>query len=209
MASRAWEEGRPTEWFEELYRHAQGDSSLVPWADLEPNRHARRLLDTLGDGGNRHALVVGCGLGHDAEDLAERGYQVTAFDLAPTAIEWAKQLHPRTTVDYVVADAALPPSEWHGKFHMVHEIHTLQTLPEELRKRVCQALVDCLAPGGILLVGCRARNEGPERPTMPIPLPKSSLDLLVELGLEEQIFEDFVDGAGESGVRRFQAFYRK
>jgi len=209
LAAKAWHEGRPTEWFEELYQVAQGDPSLVPWADLEPNRHARHLLDSLGSGEGREALVVGCGLGHDAEDLAVRGWRVTAFDLAPTAILWAKRLHPDSTVNYVVADALQPFSEWQEGFGLIHEIHTLQTLPDDLRRKVCQVLVECLAPGGILLVGCRARNEGPERQTMPIPLPKTSLDLFVDLGLEEVVFEDFLDGEGEGAVRRFQALYRK
>lgn len=207
LATKAWEEGRPTDWFEELYSLAEGDASRVPWADMEPNRHARRLLDSLGSGEGKSALVVGCGLGHDAEDLSLRGYLVTAFDLSPTAIQWARKLHPETTVDYQVADAVMPPIDWQDRFDLIHEIHTLQTLPEDLRKAVCRALVACLAPGGALLVGCRGRNEGPERQTMPIPLPKSTLGFFVDLGLEEQVFEDFMEGEGEGAVRRFQALY--
>lgn len=34
--------------------------------------------------------VPGCGFGHDASELAQRGFQVTAFDFAPTAIEGAR-----------------------------------------------------------------------------------------------------------------------
>lgn len=32
------------------------------------------------------AVVIGCGLGDDAEYLASMGYEVTAFDISPTAI---------------------------------------------------------------------------------------------------------------------------
>ena len=32
----------------------------------------------------KRALVVGCGLGDDAEYLAEQGFSVTAFDISPT-----------------------------------------------------------------------------------------------------------------------------
>jgi SAM-dependent methyltransferase len=34
--------------------------------------------------------VPGCGFGHDAAELARRGFRVTAFDFAPTPIEGAK-----------------------------------------------------------------------------------------------------------------------
>ena len=38
-----------------------------------------------------HALVVGCGEGKDAFDLASRGFKVTAVDISETRIENAKQ----------------------------------------------------------------------------------------------------------------------
>jgi protein-L-isoaspartate O-methyltransferase len=42
----------------------------------------------------KRALVVGCGLGYDAEFLARLGYAVTGFDVAPTAIERAVRENP-------------------------------------------------------------------------------------------------------------------
>jgi hypothetical protein len=51
------------------------------------------------------SLKVGAGLGDDAEELARRGLAVTAFDVAPTAIERARRRFPESGVDYVVADA--------------------------------------------------------------------------------------------------------
>lgn len=209
LSAQAWQDGRPTAWFEELYSLAGGDPSQVPWADLEPNRHAAHLLEGLGPGAGREALVVGCGLGHDAEGLALRGWQVTALDLSPTAIDWAARLHPESTVDYLVGDAAHPPTEWQSRFDLVHEIHTLQTLPDDLREKVCQAICLCLKPGGALLVGCRGRDEGDHPRTMPMPLPKSALDRFIQLGLEQEVFEDFIDSSEGDGTRRFQALYAR
>src|SRR5688572_27479407 len=94
LASEFAGRGDATGWFEELYKRADGDNQKISWADLEPNRFLRAWAERSvlrGDG--RKALVVGCGLGDDAAYLDDLGFDVTAFDISPTAIEWAKKLH--------------------------------------------------------------------------------------------------------------------
>jgi 2-polyprenyl-3-methyl-5-hydroxy-6-metoxy-1,4-benzoquinol methylase len=91
--------GKPTAWFEQLYSSAGGNSSAIPWADLKPNRNLVEWLDRGIVAPRGRALVVGCGLGDDAEELARRGWTVTAFDIAPTAIEWCRKRHPKSKVD--------------------------------------------------------------------------------------------------------------
>src|SRR4051794_3868292 len=76
-------------WFEKLYAQAGEDPATIPWADLTPNQNIVEWLDrhaARGDG--RRAIVIGCGLGDDAEELARRGFDVTAFDVAPSAVQW-------------------------------------------------------------------------------------------------------------------------
>jgi SAM-dependent methyltransferase len=110
LAAEAAAAGDETGWFERLYTEAEAGDAVVPWADGEPNPHlaawaARERLDGTG----RRALVVGCGLGYDAEFLARLGYTVTGFDVAPTAIERAVRENPGSAVEYVTADLlALP-----------------------------------------------------------------------------------------------------
>src|SRR6266498_2097846 len=105
MSGEALEGGEATAWFEPLYRAAGGDAEKVPWADLSPNRWLVEWLDrqSLSPKGAA-AVVVGCGLGDDAEELSERGYEVVGFDVSPTAIEWARERFPDTAVQYRVAD---------------------------------------------------------------------------------------------------------
>lgn len=84
---------QPFAWFEELYAGAKNDPSLIPWAKLEPTSHLQdwsknhRLRK---ENESLKAVVVGCGLGDDAQLLQEVGFQVTAFDLSPTAINWCR-----------------------------------------------------------------------------------------------------------------------
>src|SRR3982751_5986894 len=91
-------------------------------------------------GNERTALVVGCGLGDDAKYLHDLGFKVTAFDISPTAIEWAKKLYPDAGIDFVAADLFKPPSEWENAFDFVLEIYTIQPLPLEMRPQVIDAI---------------------------------------------------------------------
>jgi formyltetrahydrofolate-dependent phosphoribosylglycinamide formyltransferase len=77
----------PTAWFETLYAEAGADATRIPWADLAPNPDLVAWTARPGAlAGARTAVVVGCGLGHDAEHLARHGLDVTAFDIAPSAV---------------------------------------------------------------------------------------------------------------------------
>src|SRR6266498_2409740 len=92
LAKRAIVKGDSTGWFDELYAAASGDASVIPWADEKPNRYLSEWLDKNNiRGKSKSAIVIGCGLGDDAEELSRRGFAVTAFDISTSAIEWAKR----------------------------------------------------------------------------------------------------------------------
>ena len=73
------------------------------------------------------------GLGDDAKYLDDLGFKVTAFDISPTAIEWAKRLHADTDIQFEVADLFEPFRDWLGAFDFVFEMYTIQPLPIEMR----------------------------------------------------------------------------
>jgi SAM-dependent methyltransferase len=105
LAASFLERGDATGWFEALYKEAEGDNERISWADLEPNRFFVEFAEKTNlQGANRKALVVGCGLGDDARYLHDLGFKVTAFDISPTAVEWARRLHHETDINFVVAD---------------------------------------------------------------------------------------------------------
>lgn len=149
--------------FEAVYRHAEGDPSRVRWEDGRPNpllvswldRDARDALRT-----GARVAVVGCGLGHDARELARRGYDVTAFDVSPTAIEWARSIDADWADVFCVADLFELPSRWKRRFDLVVEVYTIQSMPPVTRNASVAAIESLLHPHGALLVICR----GAERP---------------------------------------------
>jgi SAM-dependent methyltransferase len=172
-------------WFHAVYDLAGADPAAVPWADLKPHP---LLVDWLrrhrAPGIGLSALDVGCGLGDNAEALAARGLKVTAFDLVPQAIDWARRRFPGSAVDYQVADLFSLPPAFARAFAFVHECYTLQALPPAIRMDAMTALAACVAPGGHLLVITRARFDGdPVNATGPWPLTRAELVGLETAGL--------------------------
>lgn len=195
----------PLGWFDALYREADGDPSVIPWADFSDNPLFVAWRDRSGiDLGSRSSLVVGCGLGDDAETVAASGGAVTAFDLSPTAIAWCRKRFPQSRVRYVAADLFHTPPEWQRAFGFVLEINTLQALPAALRSQAMARVADLVAPGGTLLVICRGRDADEPADGPPWPLVRAELDVFRATGLEPQSFDDTHDTANPP-VRRFVA----
>lgn len=199
----------PLGWFDALYREANGDPSVIPWADFADNPLFVAWRDRSGlDLRARSSLVVGCGLGDDAETVARAGGAVTAFDLSPTAIEWCRRRFPSSSVRYVAADLFHAPAEWRRAFGFVLEINTLQALPADLRRQAMAALAEFVEPGGTLLVICRGRDAGDPADGPPWPLVRDELEAFRSSGLEPQSFED-TDDVADPPIRRFVAVFRR
>ena len=201
--------GDPLGWFEALYTQADGDFSIIPWADLSPNPNLVEWLDaTRVRGKEDKALKVGCGLGDDAEELASRGFDTTAFDISRSAISWCRRRHPDSPVTYLAADLFDAPAEWQGKFSLVIESYTLQVLPPDLRGKAIHCIADFVAPGGTLLVIARGRESTDPEGNMPWPLTREELTSFCDYGFREVGYEDYFDKE-DPPVRRFRAAYHR
>ncbi len=199
----------PLGWFESIYTDAEGDHQAVFWADLEPNPYLLQWLkNSEGRRAGRKAIVIGCGVGDDAEALSEAGYEVTAFDIAPEAIRLCKNRYPDTAVNYLVADLFDYPSQWAENFDLVYECNTIQVLPGKYRIQARDAMVSLLAPRGYILVSCRSRLKGEQENDIPLPLDKEELDGFMRCGLSEESFEAY-DDTQDPPVPHFFASYKK
>lgn len=209
LAAAFLEKGDATGWFEELYRESAGDINKIPWADLEPNKFLRRWAEETnlrGDG--RTALVVGCGLGDDARFLFDLGFEVTAFDISETAIEWAKRLHAGTSIDFHVADLLAAPPHWRKAFEFVLEVYTIQPLPIEMRPQVIESIGNFVAPEGKLAVVARGREDDEEPLELPWALSRRDLSLFEQNGFNQIGFTEMF-GDEEEPVRRFIVEYQR
>jgi enoyl-CoA hydratase/carnithine racemase/SAM-dependent methyltransferase len=136
-------------------RQSFGDFALevIPWRLDAPQPIVIELADTGQIEGP--VLECGCGLGDNALFLAERGYQVTAFDVSATVID-----HNRTkatergfAVDFRVADATVLDGI-DGGFNTVLDSALLHCLADAQRRDYLAALHRVTEPGARLHILC-------------------------------------------------------
>ena len=210
LAEKAIAEGDPLAWFERFYRLALAEGYPIPWADMKPNPNLMELCERIPDlRSPTNLLVVGCGLGDDAEWLAQQGHEVTAFDISPSAITHCCRRFPDSPVDYLVADLFDPPESWRKHFKIVLESYTLQVFKGSLRNEAVLRISELISPSGLLVLISRGRNESESAGTMPWPLTRDEVDVIPELGFRELFFEDYLDRSEERPIRRFRACYQK
>ncbi len=204
-----YDRGDPVGWFDALYEWAGGDASKVPWGDRRPNKNLVDWVSREQIRGNcRSAVVVGCGLGDDADFLAKYGFNVTAFDISAKAIEWAGRRFTSKRVRFVVADLLHLPPEWVGRFDFVFEAYTIQPLPNSLRAAAIAGVASLVKPGGELLLITRGRDDHDPAPELPWPLTSSEVARFDAAGLRRLAFEDYYDDE-EPPVRRFRALFAR
>ncbi|PSB53386.1 class I SAM-dependent methyltransferase [Chamaesiphon polymorphus] len=211
LVQASYQQGDYTGWFEALYAEANGNADAIPWADRGLNYW---LSDWIEKSNvvvqDRQVLVVGCGLGDDAEYLAKLGAKVTAFDLSQTAIDWCHQRFPDSQVNYQVADLFTAPAEWKLSFDLVIEIYTIQALPANIRPNAIECISNFVAPNGKLLVVCRGRNlEDLAGENPPFALTQAELNRFTNDGLDLVSFEDFIDTLESGSPRRFRLVYQR
>jgi SAM-dependent methyltransferase len=201
--------GDPTGWFDVLYKEAEEGKSVVPWADHGANPGLLEFWSSHPQvTGGKKALVIACGLGDDAEQLASWGFDTSAFDISETAIQMARKRFPQSAVDYRVADLFKPPAEWERKFDFVFEANTVQALPAEIRAGAIQRIAAFVRPGGKLLAIVRGRESDEAEGELPWPLTRVEMNEFVRAGLVEENFEEYFDNE-EPPARRFRGLYTR
>lgn len=212
LVAQALSAGDPTGWFEPLYAAAEQGAGVVPW-DRGGAPHwlltawaGRQALN----GRGRRALVVGCGLGADAEYIAGRGFAVLAFDISASAIRGARRRFPGSAVDYQVADLLAPPAGWREVFDLVVESQTVQALPDPPRRDAIGNIGHMVAPGGTLVVIALARADDEEAgPWPPWPITRAEIEAFTATGLAPVKIEEVADAGQEPPGRRWLAEFRR
>lgn len=199
----------PTGWFEQLYLSARSGAATLPWDRGGPHPLlAAWTVEHALDGHGRSAVVVGCGLGSDAEHLAALGFATTAFDVSPTAVASARERHPGSRVDYTTADLLDLPTGWRGGFDFVLESLTVQSLPVRLHQRATENVRSLVAPGGTLLVIAGARAVDSEAVGPPWLLTRPEVEAFAGGELHTQQVEELPDRE-DPAVRRWRVELRR
>lgn len=205
-------EADPTDWFDPLYQNADTDGRGVPWANMETHPSFGVWLtrhDLQGDGST--ALVVGCGMGDDAIELATRGFRVTAFDVSAAAIAHCRRRFGagpgEHAVEWVVADLFDPPARWKRHFDFVLEIYTIQSLPPRYEEVTIDRITDFVAPDGRLLtiamISDEPRSDAAGPPWILTPAHVDAIGAR-ELDLIDQFVHEKGSRRGDVSVATFQ-----
>jgi SAM-dependent methyltransferase len=218
LAAASLAAGDPTGWFEQLYVEAEAGEAEVPWDRPAPTALLVEWAAQAGPAGSgpagsglvgagKRAVVVGCGLGRDAEFVAGLGFATTAFDISETAVRVARGRHTGSPVDYRVADLLELPGEWRHGFDLVVESNNVQALPRSLRERATAAAGSLVAPGGTLLVVAAAATAwGADGP--PWPLTRDEVSAFGVGGLHQESAES-IPAPDDPLVMRWRAVFRR
>jgi SAM-dependent methyltransferase len=178
----------PTAFFARLYAAARAGDAAIPWDRGGPREALAewaRMRRVTGEG--RRALVVGAGLGGDAEFTAALGFSTVAFDAVDTAVAMARERHPGSAVTYLVADVLEPPAEWSEAFDLVVECLTVQSLPPPLHAAATERIAGFVAPGGTLIVVASVAEGPPGGP--PWPLTRAEIGAFATGGVRVRFIE--------------------
>jgi SAM-dependent methyltransferase len=127
-------------------RYEQEDT---PWDQGGAHPVLRALLTRAALSGR--VLVPGCGTGHDVRELAQRGLEVTGLDIAPLAVQRARDHAPVAGETYVVGDLFDLPAAMRGTFDGVFEHTCFCAIDPAQRAAYVRAVAGALKPGGRLL----------------------------------------------------------
>jgi len=171
--------------FENVYKNVDKDNLVaIPWANLVANVHLVSYLNLKDDMTYGRALVIGCGLGDDADALAKMGYDVDAIDISETAIKMAKERFPTESINFSVEDIFKLPASMFSAYDFVFESRTIQSLDPKLRDELIKTISDLVAKDGELLVHTNIQNDNENYGGPPWPLYRSELDRFKVHGLK-------------------------
>lgn len=127
-------------------RPERTSSRMAPVQTPYIHRHLARLLAELGTAPGARVVDVGAGMGRFSLPLAERGYRVTAVDLAPELLGVLRDHDPAHRIETIcaaaedLAAAAPGPFEAAVGFFFLHHLRDLRP--------VAESLAGVLVPGG-------------------------------------------------------------
>lgn len=140
-----------------------------PWDTGQPDRHLLDLITTQPVSACR-TLEIGCGTGTNAVWLAGQGFDVTAIDLSPTAIDAAKARAGELGLDCSFSVGDIMTASIDGApFELVFDRGCFHCFFKDVeRARFAEQVEAHLAPGGLWfsLAGSTdgpARDHGPPR----------------------------------------------
>jgi cyclopropane fatty-acyl-phospholipid synthase-like methyltransferase len=178
------------EWYEKWY---SGKEKIFAWNKGRPHSGLVEIVDNGALEAGR-VLVPGCGMGYDAIFLAERGFEVVAFDFSVNAIEKARSKARakgklKGSLEFAVEDIYDLPGLYHNAFDCVVEVGNFQAMSVKERRDYVKVIEWALREGGRCVVICK---KYPPLTPGPKGLKKASLRRYFSGGFEVERMESVV-----------------
>lgn len=173
------------------------DESAPPWDSGLPAPELEEYWRQLAEDSTPHKVVeIGCGTGTNAVWLAKRGCEVTATEIAPTALQLAKERAHKANVQISFGTIniceTLPAAQGSQDFAFDRGVY--HVIPESLRPQFVQNLALSLKHGACWLTIAGSKDEPRDNPEIGPPqlsaieLIKHAEPLFEVLSLERTAF---------------------
>jgi len=130
---------------------------FTPWDSGIPSRELVRVLDEYSMKPCR-TLEPGCGTGTNAIYLAQRGFEVTAFDLVQQAIDEARKKATGVSIKLFQGNISSLP-DLSPQFDFVFDRGVYHSVREDHLKDFCDMLAKNTRPGSMYLTLCGNSND--------------------------------------------------
>ena len=168
-----------------FYDQADGPTDL-PWHEDEPGR----LLEQAAQLRTGKALDLGCGSGVFSVFLAEQGFQVTAIDYIPKALDFARRRAAEHQVDITWVGEDLLNWSTDERFDLILDSGTFHNMSGASTRRYKARLLSWLAPDGDYVLGHWGKRHALDwRPVGPRRRSKQTLVRFFSPELTEHRYE--------------------
>ena len=127
---------------------------MVAWLNAEAARLVRP---------GARAIVVGCGLGYNVEELESRGYDAEGFDVSPIVVESARGRHPELSGRIFAADLLDSPTSHLSRHDLVVDVETMNFIAADHRERAVFSLASLAKPHGVVVIIANRDSDGAAR----------------------------------------------
>ena len=131
---------------------------------LEPGKFLDELIRLCPPSVGKTVLDIGCGEGKDAVYMAEKGYDVTAFDLTENGIRKTKALAENRNVAIAAYVDDINSFETEKRFDIIYSTGTVQYLSDRNKKAFFEKIQKITKPDGIVFI-----NVFVEKPFLELP----------------------------------------
>jgi SAM-dependent methyltransferase len=180
----------------------------LPWAHDEPTLFLAEICRRREPG---VALDIGCGAGTDSVFLATQGWDVTALDFMPKALEYTEQRAAEKGVSVTPVEADITEWEPPRQYDVVLDHGLLHNMDPLRYAAYRECVLKALAPDGeFVLLHWHPRYEGQPNGRMgPTRVSREDIKKFFAPELQERFFarEEFEDLTSMVGGGMVQAYY--